>query len=57
MPLSFQSGFLKFMKFSEGKCYLLTFGTIQSNIKMKIGEAIVEESSEEKLLKKLLGVY
>ena len=39
-----------FMKLNEGKCHLLTFGTIQSNIKIKIGEAIVEESSEEKLL-------
>ena len=39
-----------FMKLNEGKCHLLTFGTIQSNIKIKIGEAIVEETSEEKLL-------
>ena len=39
-----------FMNLNEGKCNLLTFGTIQSNIKIKIGEAIVEESSEEKLL-------
>ena len=42
--------FESFMKLNEGKCHLLTFGTIQSNIKIKIGEAIVEESSEEKLL-------
>ena len=35
---------------TEWKCYLLTFGTIQSNTKIKIGEAIVEESSKEKLL-------
>ena len=34
-----------FMKLNEGKCHLLTFGTIRSNIKIKIGEAIVEESS------------
>ena len=27
-----------FMKLNEGKCHLLTFGTIQSNIKIKIGE-------------------
>ena len=39
-----------FIELTEGKCYLLTFGTIQSNIKFKIGDAIVEESSEEKLL-------
>ena len=39
-----------FMKLNEGKCNLLTFGTIQSNIKIKIKEAIVEESSDEKLL-------
>ena len=38
------------MKLNEGKCHLLTCGTIQSNNKIKIGEAIVEESSEEKLL-------
>ena len=38
------------MKLNEGKCHLLTFGKIQSNIKLKIGEAIVEEISEEKLL-------
>ena len=38
------------MKLNEGKCHLLTFGTIQANINIKIGEAIVEESSEEKLL-------
>ena len=38
------------MKLNERKCHLLTFGTIQSNIKIKIGEAIVEESSKEKLL-------
>ena len=39
-----------FMKLNAGKCHLLTFGTNQDEIKMKIGEAIVEESSEEKLL-------
>ena len=39
-----------FMKLNEGKCHLPTFWTIQSNIKIEIGEAIVEESSEEKLL-------
>ena len=38
------------MKLNKGKYHLLTFGTIQSNIKIKIGEAIVQESSEEKLL-------
>ena len=38
------------MKLNEGQCHLLTFGAIQSNIKIKIGEASVEESSEEKLL-------
>ena len=38
-----------FMKLNAGKCHLLTFGTNQ-DIKIKIGEAIVEESSEEKLL-------
>ena len=42
------------MKLNEGKCHLLTFGTIQSNIKIKFGEAIVEESSEEKLLGMIL---
>ena len=39
------------MKLNEGKCHLLTFGTTQRNIKIKILEAIVEESSEEKLLR------
>ena len=39
-----------FMKLNEGKCHLLTFGTTQSNINIKIGEVIVEESPEEKLL-------
>ena len=39
-----------FMKLNAGKCHLLTFGTNQDDIKIKIGEAIVEESSEEKLL-------
>ena len=39
-----------FMKLNTGKCNLLTFRTNQDNIKIKIGEAIVEESSEEKLL-------
>ena len=39
-----------FMKLNEGKCHLLTFGTIHSNVTIKIGEAIAEESSEEKLL-------
>ena len=39
-----------FMKLNEGKCHLLTFGKIQSTIKIKIGEASVEESSEDKLL-------
>ena len=38
------------MKLNAGKCHLLTFGTNQDDIKIKIGEAIVEESSEEKLL-------
>ena len=36
-----------FLKLNEGKYHLLAFGTIQSSIKIKIGEAIVEESSEE----------
>ena len=40
----------KYMKLNKGKCHLLTFGKIQSNIKIKIVEAVVEESSEEKLL-------
>ena len=44
-----------FIKLIEGKCHLLTFGTIQSNTKIKIGEAIVEESSEEQLLGVILG--
>ena len=39
-----------FMKLNAGKFHLLTFGTNQDDIKIKIGEAIVEESSEEKLL-------
>ena len=39
-----------FMKLNGGKCQLLTFGTIQSNIKIKIGEAIVEERAVEKPL-------
>ena len=39
-----------FMKLNEGKCHLLTFGTKQDDIKITIGEAIVEESSEERLL-------
>ena len=34
----------------EGKYHLLNFGTIQSNIKIEIGEGIVKEISEEKLL-------
>ena len=38
------------MKLNDGKCHLLTFGTIQSIITIKIGEAIVEERSEGKLL-------
>ena len=38
------------MKLNEGKCHLLTFGTIQSNVTIKIEEAIIEESSDEKLL-------
>ena len=38
------------MKLNKGKCHLLTFGRIQSNIKIEIGEAIVEEGPEEKLL-------
>ena len=39
-----------FMKLNEGNCHLLALGTIQSNIKINIGEAIVEERSEEKPL-------
>ena len=39
-----------FMKLNEGKCHLLTFGTRQDDIKITVGEAIVKESSEEKLL-------
>ena len=39
-----------FMKLNEGKCHLLTFGTSQDDIKITLGEAIVKESSEEKLL-------
>ena len=35
-----------FMKLNEGNCHLLTLG-LQSNIKIKIGEAIVEESYEK----------
>ena len=39
-----------FMKLNEGKCHLLTFGTNQDDIKITVGDAIVEESSEEMLL-------
>ena len=39
-----------FMKLNEGKCHLLTFGTSKDDIKVTVGEAIVKESSEEKLL-------
>ena len=39
-----------FMKLNEGKCHLLTFGTSQDDTKITVGEAIVKESSEEKLL-------
>ena len=39
-----------FMKLNEENCHLLTFGTVQSNINIKVGEATVEESCEEKLL-------
>ena len=39
-----------FMKLNARNCHLLTFGTNQDDIKIKIGEAIFEESSEEKLL-------
>ena len=42
------------MTLNEGKCHLLTFGTIYSNIEIRNGEAIVEESSEEKLLEVIL---
>ena len=38
------------MKLNEGKYHLLTFGTKKDDIKITIGEAFVEESSEEKLL-------
>ena len=38
------------MKLNEGKCHLLTFGTNQDNIKIKVREAIADESSEGKLL-------
>ena len=43
-----------FMKLIEGKCHLLAFGTIQSNIKINIRETIAEEGSGEKLLKVIL---
>ena len=43
-----------FMKLNEGQCHILTFGTNQDDIKIKIGEAIVEESSEEKLLGEII---
>ena len=39
-----------FMKLNEGKCHLLTFETSQDGIEITVGEAIVKESSEEKLL-------
>ena len=39
-----------FIKLNEGKCHLLTFGTIQSNIEIKIREATFEEGCEDKLL-------
>ena len=39
-----------FMKLNEGKCHLLNVGTSQDDIKITVGEAIVKESSEEKLL-------
>ena len=44
-----------FLKLNQGKCHLLTFWTIQINIKIKIGEAIVEESSEKRLLGMIVG--
>ena len=39
-----------FMKLNKGKRHLLTVGTIQSNITIKVEEAIVVESSKEKPL-------
>ena len=51
MLLSYQSWFPEnVMKLNDGKSYLFAFGTIQSNIEIEVAEAIVEESSEEKLL-------
>ena len=38
------------MILNEGKCHLLTFGISQDDIKTTVGESIVKESSEEKLL-------
>ena len=42
------------MKLNEGNCHLLTFGTVQGNIKIKIGEAVVEGSCEGKLLRVII---
>ena len=42
------------MKLNERRCHLLAFGTIQSSVKINIKEAIVEDSSEEKLLRRIL---
>ena len=38
------------MKFNEGKCHLLTFGTSEDDINITVGETVVKESAEEKLL-------
>ena len=45
-----------FMKLNEGKCHLLTFGTNQDDIKVSVGEAIIKESSGEKLLGVIIDI-
>ena len=42
------------MKLNGGNCQLLTVGTNQDDIKIKVGEAIVEESFEENLLRVII---
>ena len=42
------------MTLNEGKCHLLTFGTNQDYIKVSVSEAIVKESSEEKMLEVII---
>ena len=52
MPLNYQPGWYpeNYMKLNVDKCYLIIFGEKNDKMKLRIGDAVIEESDKVTLL-------